>query len=294
MADAAGWPGPEDPYQVLGLGADASPAEVTRAFRRLARTQHPDVRGGSPEADQQYRRIRGAYELLRDPVRRAAYDRAGTQQRAREATRGRRIPVKVRSHTPRRGADAATRVRVTLAEAVYGTTRHVPAADGAGMPAVAVRIPPGTADGTRLRLRDHGEEGQHGGPPGDLLVTVEVADHPRFRQRGRDLHTAVTVGYPELVLGADVPVETLDGRTVTAHVPAGTAPGTRLHLAGLGVPATGHSPAGDLIVETRLHLPAELSATAREALTALSEALPPPRGDERQRGAGPSGGGLAG
>ena len=292
MDAAAGWPGHEDPYQLLGLGADASPAEVTRAFRRLARIRHPDVRGGSPEAEQEYRRIQGAYELLRDPVRRAAYDMRGAQ-RPREATRGRRIPVKVRSHAPRRGADAAARVRVTLAEAVYGTNRRVPAAGGAGTQAVAVRIPPGTADGTRLRLRGHGGQGQHGGPPGDLLVTVDVADHARFWRHGRDLHTALTAGYPEFVLGADLPVETLDGRTVTVHLPAGATPGTRLHVAGLGVPATGHSAAGDLVIETRLHIPAELSAPAREALAALSTALPPPRGDERQRDASPSGGDLA-
>lgn len=295
MAGVAGQPEPDDPYRVLGLDKDASPTEVTRAFRRLARAQHPDVHGGVPEADQEYRRIRGAYELLRDPVRRAAYDtHSGARGRTGQAVRGRRIPVKVRSHTPRRGADAATRVRVSLAEAVYGTTRRVTAAGGTGMPAVAVRILPGTAGGTRLRLRGHGGPGQHGGPPGDLLVTVEVADHPRFRQRGRDLHTTVVASYPELVLGADVPVETLDGRTVTVHVPAGTIPGTRLHAAGLGVPTTGHSPAGDLIIETRLHIPAELSAAARDALTALSGVLPPPRGDQRRGQENPRGGDVAG
>lgn len=313
MAGVAGQPEPEDPYRVLGLDQGASPAEVTRAFRRLARVRHPDVHGGAPEAEQEYRRIRRAYELLRDPARRAAYDTRGrTQQRAREATRGRRIPVKVVSHTPRRGGDVAARVRVTLAEAVYGTTCHVPGGaagaagnagqpgtagnagqPGAARPPAAVRIPPGTVSGTRLRLRGHGDPGQHGGPPGDLLVTVEVAEHPRFRQHGRDLLTELTTGYPELVLGADVPVETLDGRTVTVHVPPGTTPGARLRVSGLGVPATGYAAAGDLVAEIRLHVPAELSAPAREALTALSEALPPPRGNARQRERSPSGGDLA-
>jgi DnaJ-class molecular chaperone len=291
MAGVAGQPEPDDPYQVLGLDKNASPAEVTRAFRRLARAQHPDVHGGVPEADEEYLRVRRAYELLRDPGRRVAYDaRDGTRGRTDQAARGRRIPVKVRSRSPRRGSDVATRVRVPLAEAVYGAHRRVPAPGGTMMPAVALRITPGTAGGTRLRLPGHGEPGQHCGPPGDLLVTVEVADHPQFRQRGRDLHTAVTVGYPELVLGADVPVEALDGRSVTVHVPAGTAPGTRLYAVGLGVPATSRSAAGDLIIETRLHIPTELPAAARAALTALHAAMPPPR-DGEPRGEGTPGAG---
>ena len=292
MASGPGRFEPDDPYQVLGLGEDASPDEVTRAFRRLARAEHPDVRGGTHEADQQYRRIRGAYELLRDRTRRADPD-GSSQEGARQRGRTRRIPVKVRSHTPRRGGDLNAELLVSLAEAVYGTTRRLPAAGQAGAAssaasasnphtsgdagAVRVRIPPGTITGTRLRVPGHGTPGQHGGLPGDLLVTVEVSSHTRFRQHGRDLHTTVMAGYPDLVLGANLPVTTLAGETVTVHVPAGTAPGARLRLAGHGIPATGHSPAGDLIIEVRLHIPADPSGPVRAALAALTEALPPPQ-----------------
>ena len=300
MTGATGQPRPEDPYQVLGLAADASQAEVTRAFRRLARTEHPDVHGGAPEADEEYRRIRRAYEQLSDPGRRGGYD---TGPSAPRASRGRRIPVRVRSHTPRRGDDITVRARVSLADAVYGTSRRLStvgprrdgsaAGTGAGGPdegiedgtgagdggrrLASVRIPPGTRPGARLRIPGHGAAGRHGGPPGDLLVAVDVAPDPRFSQHGSDLHTTATVSYPELVLGADVPIEALDGRTVSLHVPAGTVPGARLRVAGHGVPAAGRSAAGDMIVEVRLHLPTELSAQARDALAALAAALPPPR-----------------
>lgn len=291
MASGAGYHDPhgaDDPYQVLGLGEDASPDDVTRAFRRLARAQHPDVQGGASEAGEQYRRLRGAYELLHDPARRAAYD-TGTQERPSAPSRGKRIPVKVRSYTPRRGADATAQVRLSLAEAAYGTTRRL--LPGSAEPAgVAVRIPPGTRPGTRLRLRGHGAPGQHGGPPGDLLVTVEVTRHPRFTQHGRDLHTELTVGYPELLLGADVPLQALDGRAVTVHIPPGTSPGTRLHIRGHGVPAGSGAPAGDLIVQTRLQIPVDLTAQARAALTALSAALPPPREDQPHHQASPGAG----
>lgn len=307
MASEPGLPEPEDPYRVLGLDAGASADEVTRAFRRLARAEHPDVHGGAPDADQQYRRIRGAYELLRDRARRSG-QAGGAQQGTRQAGRARRIPVKVRSHTPRRGSDLNAELRVSLAEAVHGTARQVPplgqadaagsavGADGphggrSGAGEASIRIPPGTVTGTRLRVPGHGAAGQHGGPPGDLLVTIEVSDHPRFHQRGRDLHTAVAVGYPELVLGASLPVETLEGRTVTVHLPAGSTPGTRLRVTGHGIPATGQSPAGDLIIETRLHIPADPPAPVRAALAALSEVLSPPRGN--LEGAHPSAGGAA-
>lgn len=281
MASGPRLPEPDDPYRVLGLRADASPDEVTRAFRRLARAEHPDVRGGAPEADQQYLRIRGAYELLRDRARRGDGDREGG---AREGTRqdggARRIPVKVRSRRPGRGGDLSAELRVSLVEGVYGATRQLPTSSSrSDARVVRVRVPPGTVNGTRLRLRGQGAPGQQGGPPGDLLVTVEVVAHDRFCQSGRDLHTTLMVGYPQLVLGANLPFKTLAGQTVTAHVPAGTAPGTRLRLARHGVPASGHTPAGDLIIETRLYIPADPSAPARAALAALAEALPPPRED---------------
>lgn len=267
----------DDPYRVLGLGKDASPDEVTRAFRRLARARHPDVRGDTPEAEREYRRIRDAYELLRDPQRRAAYD-AGIP------ARGRRIPVTVRSATPRPGADTTARLRVSLAEAIYGATRVVD--DGGTDAGVTVRIPPGTATGTRLRVRGRGAPGRRGGAAGDLLVTVEVADDPCFSRHGRDLHTRLAIDYPEAVLGADISVETLDGHSVKVHVPAGTVPGARLRVAGYGVPATGRLPAGDLVVEIRLRIPTGLSAEARDAITGLASLLPPLTATQRQPAGG--------
>lgn len=257
-----------EPYRVLGVRPGASPEEITRAFRRLARTRHPDVAG--PGSEPEYRRIRDAYERLTGP------GRDGEEEEP--FGNGVRIPVRVHGRPPRRGADVTARVRVDLAELVAGTTRTIVVG---GEDETTVRIPPGLAAGTRLRVPGRGEPGRHGGPPGDLVVTVEATAHPRFRLHGRDLHTDLVIGYPQAVLGADIPVDVPGAGTVRVHVPPGTSPGTALRVTGHGLPATGRYPAGDLVAEIRLHIPADPTPEARRALAALAELIPPPRQGDR-------------
>lgn len=130
--------------------------------------------------------------------------------------------------------------------------------------AIAVYVPPGTADGARLHLAGRGHAGRYGGPTGDLHVTVHVAPHPLFRREGDDLHLALPVAVHEAVLGARVEVPTLDG-VVKLRIPPGTQAGRRLRLAGRGVPTvTGER--GDLIVEVRLVLPERVDDRSRELM----------------------------
>jgi len=258
--------GDHEPYRVLGVRPGASPEEITRAFRRLARTRHPDVAG--PGAEPEYRRIRDAYERLTGPDRESADDPFGP---------GVRIPVRVHGSPPRRGADVTARVCVDLAELVAGTTRTV----ATGAHETTVRVPPGLAPGTRLRVPGHGEPGRHDGPPGDLVLTVEAAEHPAFRLHGRDLHIDLVIGYHQAVLGADIPVDVPGAGPVPVHVPPGTTPGTALRVTARGLPATGRYPAGDLVAEVRLHIPADLTPQARRAVAALAELIPPPRQGDR-------------
>ncbi|WP_052745790.1 J domain-containing protein [Allosalinactinospora lopnorensis] len=264
--------GAEDPYEVLGVGTDATPEQIARAFRRLARRYHPDTGEGDRSG---FARIRAAYETLTDPRRRTGQD---THQPTAQPRRGARIPVRVRSPSPRRGADTTARLALDLAEAVYGTNATVDLGDRR----MTVRIPAGATHGQRLRLREQGEPGRHGGPPGDLLVTVLVAEHPVYRRSGQELHTTLTVSYPEAVLGAEVPITTLGGTELPVTVPPGTAPGDRLRLAGHGVPARGQYAAGDLLVEIALDIPAGLAPSQRTALARLAGTLPPPRKDPRR------------
>ncbi|MFP5375986.1 MAG: DnaJ C-terminal domain-containing protein, partial [Acidimicrobiia bacterium] len=137
---------------------------------------------------------------------------------------------------------------------------------------VRVRIPAGVQDGQVVRLPGRGEAGRHGGPPGDLFVTVRVGDHPVFGRSGRDLTVSVPVTYPEAALGAEVKVPTLDGGPVTVRIPPGTPSGRTLRVRGHGVPGPGGR-RGDLLVTVEVAVPRHLSAGERQAVEALATAM---------------------
>ncbi|GAA1984581.1 hypothetical protein GCM10009799_07530 [Nocardiopsis rhodophaea] len=254
------------------MSADATRDQVTRAFRALARRYHPDSGAGDPAA---FARIRDAYEKLR--ARERSGSRGSSPRRSAPAS-GVPIPVRVTTPTPRRGSDISAAVELDLEQAVFGTTvmvdrgRHGPA---------AVRIPPGVPHRHRVRVVGSGRPGRHGGPAGDLMVTVLVAEHPTYRRVGADLSATLTISYPEAVLGATVPVTTLSGAEVDVTVPPGTAPGHRLRVPGHGVPGQGRRPTGDLVLEIQVHIPQELGADQRATLQRLAELLPPPPRDPR-------------
>jgi molecular chaperone DnaJ len=130
--------------------------------------------------------------------------------------------------------------------------------------AVPVVVPPGTADGTRLRLAGQGHVGRQGGRAGDLYVTVQVAPHPVFRREGADLVLEVPVALHEAVLGARIVVPSLEG-DVRLRVPPGTQPGQRLRVRGRGVPTLSGEP-GDLVAEIRLVLPEVLDERSKELM----------------------------
>ncbi|GAA3737876.1 DnaJ C-terminal domain-containing protein [Salinactinospora qingdaonensis] len=269
---------PEDPYAVLGVRSDATQEQILRSFRALARRYHPDTSGGDHDA---FARVRAAYETLADPARRAAYD-AAYRPRSSRTPRSpgiTRIPVRVRDDAPRRGSDITARLNLGLAEAVGGATVDV---DLGGGDRAQVSVPAGATHRQRLRVRGAGEAGRNGGPRGDLLVTLLVSDHPTYWRVGRDLHTSLTLSYPEAVAGAVVAITTLLGKEVHLTVPPATAPGDRLRLPGHGVPGGAQRAAGDLVVHIALDIPTRLAPEQHTALNRLAEALPPPAKDPRR------------
>lgn len=264
---------PEDPYAVLGVGPNATREEIIRAFRALARHHHPDAGHGDPAS---FARVRGAYELLADPERRAAHDR---RARGRPAGRSRRIPVRVRSAPPRRGADVGAVLAVPLRAAVHGAE---PLLDLGRGRSERVRVPAGARDGQRLRVRGRGEPGRHGGAPGDLVVTLRVERDPVYRREGDDLHADLPLSYTEAVLGCTVAVTTLSGEELTVAVPAASGPGDRIRVAHGGVPASARGAAGDLVLTVRVEIPRHLDTRQRAALDRLAAVLPPPRKEPRR------------
>jgi curved DNA-binding protein len=300
----------KDYYKVLGVARGASDADIKKAYRRLARKYHPDV-SSEKDAEAQFKEIAEAYETLKDPRKRAAYDGLGAHRSGEQfrpppdwfdrfhvrgsghmggidladlfasfgglggmggmgGTGGARgfqgFSGRARRTPPRRGEDVEARVQLALEDAARGaeTTLDI------GTQQVRVRIPRGTTDGQRLRLRGKGGPGTAGGPAGDLSLTVALRPHPRLRSEGHDLSIDVPLAPWEAALGAAVEIPTLDAR-VTLKIPPGSKSGQRLRLAGLGLPKPAGG-AGDLYAMLSIALPATLSARERELYEQLREA----------------------
>jgi curved DNA-binding protein len=179
----------------------------------------------------------------------------------------------------RRGHDLEAELELDFLDAARGGEHRLtfarPTADG-GMrqETVAVRIPPGVAEGGRIRVPGRGGEGLRGGASGDLYAHIRIRPHPVFRREGRDLHLDLPVTVREATLGAKVPVPTLEGR-VTLTVPPGTDSGTKLRLRGKGVPSPSGGAPGDLYATVQIVVPHDLPPQAVEKLEELAAYDPP-------------------
>ena len=293
--------GYHDYYDTLGVARDASAEDIRRAYRKLAREYHPDLNKDAG-AEDRFKELAEAYEVLRDPEKRQQYDRLGHSWRAGEDVSGAQgfrdgwqdVQVDFGGHGdfsdffeslfgggrraggartggdafggfPRRGADHQAVLDLTLEEAAAGGSRHLTLGNGRGYD---VDIPVGVRDGQRIRLAGEGGPGVDGGPAGDLFLRVRIAPHPEFRVEGRDLHVDLPVSPSEAALGALVPVRTLTG-TARVRVPAGSSGGRRLRLRGEGLPAPGSTP-GDLFAHVQIKVPAHLDERARELYEQLA------------------------
>jgi curved DNA-binding protein len=282
-----------DYYEALGVSRDASTEDIRRAYRRLAREYHPDV-NKEAGAEDRFKEISEAYEVLRDPEKRERYDRLGSGWRPGQDVSGPEgfggfEDVRVsfgdgagfgdfsdlfeglfssggrrRGFSARRGADAEAELELTLEEALRGGRRSVRLADGRSYD---VTIPPGVRDGRRIRLAGEGGAGTGGGQSGDLFLRVRIRPHPRFRLEGDNLHTQLPVSPWEAALGATVELPTLDGRG-QVKVPAGSSCGRRLRLRGEGWPRPDGS-RGDLLAEVRILVPKKLTRAERKAFEEL-------------------------
>ena len=271
----------EDPYSVLGVAKDATEDQIRAAYRTLAKKHHPDLNPGDKAAEERFKAVSAAHDLLSDPERRARYDRgeidAAGQERPpprydrnyrdfAEGRQGSRYGAMDEDDLgdilsgvfgarrgaggtiQMRGADRRYTLAVSFLDAARGSTQRLALPGG---DTLDVRVPPGTETGQVLRLRGKGGPGRGGGPPGDALIEVSVEPHRSFRREGADIHLELPVTVAEAVLGAKVPVPTLSG-PVTMTVPAGSDAGTRLRLRGRGIPAHGDRPAGDQHVTLRV------------------------------------------
>ena len=270
-----------DPYTVLDVKKDASQDDIQKAYRRLAKKLHPDLNPGNKRAEEQFKEVSAAYDLLGDPDKRARFDRgeidaSGVEQPHHRfyrdfADRGGShytddagfadfaanddILSQIFGGDSRirmRGADVHYRLALDFLDAINGGKRQITLPDGS---VLDVNIPPGTRDGQILRLRGKGRPGIRGGQPGDALVEIEVRPHRIFMRRGDDIHIDLPISLSEAVLGGKVKAPTPAG-IVTMTVPKWSNTGTVLRLKGKGVPRLDGS-RGDEFVTLKVMLPEE-------------------------------------
>jgi curved DNA-binding protein len=261
----------KDYYATLGVEKNATPEVIKAAYRKLARKYHPDV-SKEKGAEAQFKEVGEAYETLKDPEKRAAYDQLGRHAPGDEfrpppdwqqsfgdtqfsfddldladlfaniAGHSRGGGARA-AHAPRPGQDFEAAVRLTFDQAFTGTeiefdmTVAEPDANGVlrRVPRkVKVRIPKGVTDGQKLRVPGKGAKGINGGRDGDLYLDIHVDAHPLYRADGLDLYMELPLAPWEAVLGADVELPTPSGR-IALKVPAGTQAGQKLRLAGRGL-----------------------------------------------------------
>lgn len=271
-----------DPYEVLGVAKDAEMKDIKKAYRKLARALHPDLRPGDKPAEERFKDVTAAYEFLSDETKKAAYDRgeidatgapkaerrfyrdyaeagpgtryadpgefyydaAGSDMFA-ELFRGAR-----RDARKLRGADIRQRVEVDFLDAVNGAQRELVLPEGRRL---KVTIPAGTTDGQALRLKGQGGISPGGGPSGDLHLEIAVRPHPMFTRKDNDILAELPVTLGEALLGGKIEVPTVDG-PVSMTVPKGSNTGTRLRVRGKGVPGPGGG-RGDHYVTLKVMLP---------------------------------------
>jgi curved DNA-binding protein len=295
----------QDYYQTLGVKQAASDEEIKAAYRKLARKYHPD-KNKEAGAEDKFKAISEAYEVLHDKQKRAAYDnlRAGGGYRAGDSFRpppgwqqqapggfefrdfgggdaggfsdffeslfgGRGGAGPRAQRGPIRGNDVRATVEIDLRTAYAGGKQRLGLRDASGERTLEVNIPAGILPGQVIRLGGQGEPGYSGAPPGDLLLEVQLRDDPQFKLHGRDIEVEVPLSPWEAALGAKVPVPTLGG-AVELKIPAGSRSGRKLRLKGRGMP--GKNP-GDQIVSLAIQAPPADGDKARAAYQAFEKAF---------------------
>jgi curved DNA-binding protein len=308
----------KDYYATLGVARDASEADIKQAFRKLARKYHPDVAKDKKTAEEKFKEINEANEVLSDPEKRRRYDELGAnwqQSGAPHAQPGTGEPQHARGHPQEfnfggstgfsdffeqffggargrtrsyddmfrsaaasegggtefrmPGSDIEGDLLVTLEEALRGASRQIslqrlnPQSGAPETETFTVRIPPGAAEGRRIRVRGKGGRGNGGAEPGDLFLRVRLASHPEFEVRGVDLYHELELAPWEAALGAQVTVPTLDG-AVKLRIPPGTSSDRQLRIRGQGLPKSPITERGDLYVIAKIAIPGETGPRERE------------------------------
>ncbi len=356
-----------DYYEALGVTKTATDAELKAAFRKLAMKYHPDQNKDDPEAEVKFKEIGEAYEALKDPEKRAAYDRfghaafeggrgpggrgpggagfgpefgsafsdifddlfgdvMGGRGGGRGGARGRsrgadlRYNMEINLEEAYLGKDTEVRVPTTIAcercggagaepgtqpencdtchgmgkvratQGFFTIERACPHCGGTGKTiknpcrdcggagrkekeqTLAVNIPAGVEDGTRIRLAGKGQAGMRGGPAGDLYIFISIRPHEIFHREGPHIYLQMPVPFTTAALGGQVEVPTVNGGQARISIPEGTQTGRQFRLRGKGMPVLRGNRSGDMLVEAVIEVPTKLNAKQKQLLKDFDEA----------------------
>jgi curved DNA-binding protein len=296
----------KDYYAALGVERDASADDIKKAYRKLARKYHPDV-SKEANAEEKFKDMAEAYDTLKDPEKRAAYDQLGRHSSGQEfqpppgwgpqfgqgpsgfedidlgdlfaglTGRGRR-GAGARPNMPLPGSDYETALAVSFDQAFHGgeieldlqVVEHDENGFARRVPkTVKVRIPPGVTDGQKLRVPGKGGKGMNGGRDGDLYLDISVREHPLYRVSGKDVYIDLALAPWEAVLGTEVEMPTPSG-PVNLKVAPGTRAGHKLRLSGRGMKQRTGA-AGDLYAIVQILVPTVVSDAERALYKQLAD-----------------------
>jgi DnaJ-class molecular chaperone len=279
-----------DPYKTLGVSKDAPQDEIRKAYRKLAKENHPDLNPGNAEAEKRFKEISAAYDIVGDEAKRKRFDAGeiddqGTERPERkyyreyaeadpnfrysrssgggeqdfgdmddifaDLFRGHRAGAGGGEGLRIPGGDVRYTLPVEFLEAANGASKTVHMPDGKTLD---IKIPAGIRQGQILRLKGQGQPGIGGGPPGDALVEVTIGPSAQFTRDGNNIRSVLPITLSEALNGATVRAETIDG-AVDVKIPKGANSGTTMRLRGKGVADQKGGTRGDHMLELRVTLP---------------------------------------
>ena len=296
----------KDYYKILGVDKKASQDDVKKAYRKLAVKFHPDKNPGDKKAEEKFKEINEANDVLSDPAKRKKYDDLGENwqsqgqgfpndfgQQSRRRQGGQQFysseesqfsdffesvfgsgagggfggSTKQRGRMQRQGDDHQAETTITLEEAFNGTSRQVNLANQT----LNLKLKPGIADGQILRMKEKGGPGMNGGPNGDLFITIHIQKHPRFERKGDDLYFDQPLDAYTAILGGKLAVQTID-KTIKINIPEGTDSDKVFRLKEMGMPEYSNpKQRGDSYVSVHIVVPKNLSSEDKEILAKLAK-----------------------
>ena len=260
-------------YAILGVPQNASTDDIKKAYKKLARENHPDLNPGDPEAEKKFKEVSEANAVIGDERKRQEYD----QMRAMGASGFGGFSSQGFTVDDfgdifenlgdifgfggrRKGQTYQTNINISFLEAASGIEVVLPLESDS----LKIKVPAGVDNGSVIRLRGRGGPGAAGAPDGDLLVQVSVEPHKFFKRTNMDLILEVPILFSEAALGASIKIPTLT-KSVTLKIPSGTPSGKTFKIRGEGISPQGRRP-GDLYVKVFITPPTNLSRSAKKHL----------------------------